>query len=238
MLSFFLALILVVTHLFAGHLRFLEGIPRSRWLSMAGGVSVAYVFLRLLPELSAGQETIRQSITNPILFLEHHVYLLALAGLVVFYGLERVVRASKSKAGQGKPVGSGIFWLHMGSFTIYNMLIGYLLSSQEVSALQSKALFAFAMALHFVVTDYGLREDHQDIYRRIGRWILAAAILVGWGIGMAVRVPELVLVAITAFLSGGIILNVMKEELPADRESRLLPFFLGVVFYSILLLVL
>ena len=44
--------VLAVVHLFAAHLRFLRGVPRSRWLSIAGGVSVAYVFVHLLPELA------------------------------------------------------------------------------------------------------------------------------------------------------------------------------------------
>jgi len=33
------------------------------------------------------------------------------------------------------------------------------------------------MALHFVVNDNGLREHHREVYDRIGRWILAAAII-------------------------------------------------------------
>jgi hypothetical protein len=41
----------IIVHLIAGRLRFLEGIPRSRWLSMAGGVSVAYLFIHVFPDL-------------------------------------------------------------------------------------------------------------------------------------------------------------------------------------------
>ncbi len=52
---------LAVVHLFSGKLRFLEGIPRSIWLSMAGGISVAYVFVHLLPELAEEQEAIREA---------------------------------------------------------------------------------------------------------------------------------------------------------------------------------
>jgi hypothetical protein len=35
--------------------------------------------------------------------------------------------------------------------------------------------------------------------------------------------------------SGGIILNVLKEELPEERKSRFLPFAGGVVGYAVLL---
>ena len=46
---------LVVVHVVTPALRFLEGTPRSVWLSVAGGVSVAYVFVHLMPELAAGE---------------------------------------------------------------------------------------------------------------------------------------------------------------------------------------
>jgi len=38
-LSFIFAIVLSVIHLSAGRLRFLDVIPRSRWLSVAGGGS-------------------------------------------------------------------------------------------------------------------------------------------------------------------------------------------------------
>ncbi len=47
-----MALFLAAVHLFSGRLYFLDSVPRSRWLSIAGGVSVAYVFVNLLPELA------------------------------------------------------------------------------------------------------------------------------------------------------------------------------------------
>src|SRR5829696_9732612 len=76
-------------HLFSGRLQFLGVSPRSRWLSAAGGVSVAYVFVHLLPDLADEQETIREATDENLSFLEYHVYLVALVGLVAFYGLER-----------------------------------------------------------------------------------------------------------------------------------------------------
>ena len=43
-----LALGFALIHLLIGRLAFLRAIPRSRWLSGAGGVAVAYVFLHVL----------------------------------------------------------------------------------------------------------------------------------------------------------------------------------------------
>ncbi len=53
--------ILVLVHLFSSNLRFLAVIPRSRWLSIAGGVAIAYIFVHLIPELNRGQASLIQS---------------------------------------------------------------------------------------------------------------------------------------------------------------------------------
>jgi hypothetical protein len=94
------------------------------------------------------------------------------------------------------------------------------------------------MALHFVVTDYGLNEDHKAPYRRIGRWVLAVAVALGWLLGLATKIPEAVVAALTAFLGDGVVLNVLKEEVPSERQSRFWAFAGGAVAYSALLLAL
>ncbi|MDV2992513.1 MAG: hypothetical protein N4J56_002167 [Chroococcidiopsis sp. SAG 2025] len=55
-LSALFAVILALVHLFSGKLRFLEVTVRSIWLSASSGVSVAYVFVHILPELSQAQD--------------------------------------------------------------------------------------------------------------------------------------------------------------------------------------
>lgn len=231
----------VLVHLFAGKLRFLDVIPRSIWFSMAGGVSVAYVFLHIFPELQEAQERIGRGFP----WVERHVYLVSLFGLAVFYGLERTMKSSQQRRGE-KPgsgegattVSSGIFWLHILAFAVYNALIGYLLVHREQQDLRGLLLFSGAMALHFFVNDYGLRQDHKDSYRRIGRWLLAAAIVIGWIFGLATTVGGAATAVLFAFLAGGVVLNVLKEELPEERQSRFLPFAFGAAAYAALLLLL
>ncbi|MBD1864014.1 MULTISPECIES: hypothetical protein [Trichocoleus] len=235
------AVALVLVHLFSSNLRFLEAVPRSRWLSFGSGVSVAYVFVHVLPDLSAAQETLRETWGKGWTFLEHHVYLVALVGLAVFYGLERTAKISRRRnreSGQGDVTETGVFWLHMGSFALYNALIGYLLLHREEAGFASLLLFAVAMALHFVVNDYGLREHHKKYYDQVGRWILAASVMAGWVIGSGTQVPQAAIAVLFAFLAGGIVLNVLKEELPDDRESRFWAFLVGAAGYSALLLAL
>lgn len=49
--TLWLAIGFALIHLASKHLKFLKSLPRSRLLSAAGGIAVAYVFLRTLPEL-------------------------------------------------------------------------------------------------------------------------------------------------------------------------------------------
>ncbi len=238
------AVVFALVHLFGGRLKFLSYVPRSRWLSMAGGVAVAYVFVHLLPELSRHQETFEDEIDPGMLgFLEQHVYLIALFGLVVFYGLDRVAKLSGQRRERRAPgsggeddAGKRIFAVHIVAYAAYNALIGYLLLHREEPGLQSFAFYAVAMALHFLANDRGLEHDHGRLYRTYGRWLLAAAALVGWWIGLVQPIDQIVLSALFAFLAGGVILNVLKEELPEERESRFGAFAGGAAVYAVLLL--
>ena len=240
LLTALLAAGLAVIHLYSGRMRFLDVLPRSRWLSAAGGISVAYVFVHLLPDLAEEQETIREATGESFTFLEYHVYLVALVGLAVFYGLERSARVSRRRrrgAGEEDATEDGVFRLHVASFALYNALIGYLLLHREEPGFQSLVLFAFAMGVHFVVNDYGLRAHHTGAYDRIGRWVLVAGILSGWVVGIFFEVSEAAIAVLFGFLAGGVIMNVLKEELPEERESRFWAFALGAALYAVILLV-
>lgn len=223
MTSFLAVAVLVIVHAAASKLRLIHETPRSRWLSAAGGVSAAYVFLHLLPGLAESSRGFGLD-----LGLEP-AFALAFAGLVVFYGLMRAAAESR-RSSPNESTSPRVFWLHLVVFAVYNAVIGAMLHRQE-----SLVLFTCAMALHFLVVDYGLDADHREPYRRYGRWVIIAAIVVGWGLSLAADLPEVAVEVLISILAGAIVLNVMKEELPADRESRFLPFLTGGVGYGALL---
>jgi len=250
--------LLALVHLGVSGLHRLDERPRRFWLSMGSGTAVAYVFLHLLPDLQQHQGELEQASDAMLGWLDRHVYLLALLGLAVFYGLERLTlqerrahlrgssRAVETALGTdhrtqddprpGEQTSATTFWLSVSGFTIYNALIGHLLVGQASQGMGPLILLTAAMALHFLVNDYALREHHQTRYRRTGRWVLSAAVLLGTGVGLAGLVPPLVVSLLVAFLAGGVVLNVLKEELPAANESRFGAFLLGMVGYAALLL--
>jgi hypothetical protein len=232
--------------------------PRSVWLSLAGGASVAYVFVHLLPELGHLQEQwVHEgpvgSGEGVLGWLDHHIYLVALLGFGVFYGLEQWVRRRRRVEDDGDAAMDdaddavhheddapaaplGVFWFHIGSFAIYNALIGYLLLHREEGGTASMAIFTGAMGLHFLVNDFGLRDHHKRLYDRWGRWLLAASAVAGCLLGLAWELPGAVVAVLLAVLAGSVVLNVIKEELPEERASRFGAFAAGAGGYAVLLL--
>ena len=203
---------------------------RRQFLSLAGGASVAYVFVLLLPEISEAALTV-SSTTERAFLNEQVVYLLTLTGFVTFYGIETAaVRRSRGTVEENE----FIFWAHVGVFAIYGGLVGFLLFHQEESDPLSLTLYAVAMGLHFLVTDAGLHRHHGLAFDRSARWLLAAGTLAGGVVGLLVPVPGLSAAMLLGFLAGALALNVLKEELPWVDEIRFVAFAVGALVFTIL----
>ncbi len=126
--------------------------------------------------------------------------------------------------------------VHMASFSVYNALVGYLLLHREVMTLGALAFFTVAMALHFVVTDYALNEDHKAPYERVGRWILIAAVFIGWAIGAGAEVSDAAIAALNRLPRRRCRSERAQREIPSERRSRFWAFTLGAGGYAVLLL--
>lgn len=237
--TFVMTLAFCAVHLFVGRLRILDATPRSRWLSFAGGVAVGYVFLHIMPEIGAHAASFERATGLAAPLAEAAVYTLALAGLILFYGMERAIVASRDarreSEGRDRPE-HAMFRLHIGANGLLIFVIAYLLNHREDESAAGLALYFVAMMLHFVTADYGARRHHVELYDRRGRWALVLATLGGWLAGVALALPPLAIGGLFAFVGGAIILVVLKEELPEERQSYFLPFFAGTALYAALAL--
>jgi hypothetical protein len=210
---------------------------RRRWVSVAAGVSVAYVFVDVLPELGAQHQAFRTASREGLLFAEQRIYVLALLAFVALYGLEHMVLASRERRREAAATGAAdsVYWLHLGGFAAYSALIGYLLVERAERGPIALAAYGFAMALHFLIVDHSLREQHGRLYDRTGRWVLAASVLVGWMVGATTPFSKVVSARLFAVLAGGVVITSLRAELPGDREGRFWPFCLGAAAYAVLL---
>jgi hypothetical protein len=238
-LALFLAVALAIVHVFIVRLPIFTVIPRYRWTSFAGGVSISFVFLEIFPELSHAKEKLENSELSVLHHFDNQFHLIALIGLLVFYGMGSFALRINSfgHSSRDKEVTrSTVFWIRISGFAILNVIFGYLLHDLSEHSMFDCILFFIAVALHFFITDENLREDHPSIYDKKGRWLLAGAIILGAVIGHVVRLDEAAITIVWAFSAGSMILNVLMHELPKERETCFWSFFSGSAVYTALLL--
>lgn len=201
--------------------------------SFGAGIAVAYVFVQVVPELHSARRSFTSAASATLPFDGMVVYFVALVGFLVFYGLDHLrqrVRPGDSASARAA------FRLHIGGFAAYVWLVSGQLVAYPREAHTSLALFAVAMAMHFVGVDHLLRQDHGERYDRVGKFVLASASAAGWVAGLLLSIPPGLLALSVAFVSGAVIVNSSIMELPSESDGRFVPFLCGGLIYGLVLL--
>jgi hypothetical protein len=231
------AMLLFATTFLAGNLVHpLQGLIRDRRsiISFGAGISVAYVFVYAIPELCSVRRTFTAAVSMTLPYGGMVVHFLALVGFLVFYDLDHLSRRLKEAAKAG---GAGLgFKFHIAGFAVYVWLMGYLLVNNLDKSPVSTALYAVAIAFHFLALGHALQGDYGTKYVAVGRFVLAGMSVVGWGTGLLFPLPQHVLALLTAFISGAIIMNSAVMELPTEKNGRFLPFMIGGTVYGLILM--
>src|SRR5262245_15335743 len=212
---------------------------RRRYISAAAGISVAYVFVDVLPELEAQRKIVVEAAEGQeLLFAEQRIYLLALLSFVVMYGLQHMVLVNRDR--RRETIASGdtdrFYWLQLGGYAAYSALIGYLLVDRADRGALALTAYTFAMAVHFLIVDHSLTEEHGRAYGSRGRRLLTASVLAGWLVAVLSPLSEAVVARLFALLAGGVVITSLRAELPDDRVGRFWPFCLGAVLFAIVLM--
>jgi hypothetical protein len=226
MMSLLAVLAVAALHLLAGRMHRRAKL-RPAWLTAASGMAVAYVFVHLLPELASSQaEWIEARRDHVLDWLDSQIYLAALVGLIGSVGLDRAVRARLWSP----------FWLEVIAYAVYNALIGAF--AIRIKGVVPLVLAVIAFGAHFVLNDHYLYLRYREPYERKGRWVLAGAVLVGWVIAALWTVPVVIMAGLLGIISGGMIANVLKDELPEGAQGDFAPWAGGALGYAVLLLAL
>ena len=233
------ALIFAAAYLAGGWLGATESAERfwsrRRFISAAAGISVAYVFIDVLPELELQrQAVVKAAEGTELLFAEQRIYVLALLSFVVFYGLEHMVLVNRDLRRERVASGEAdaVYRLQFAGFALYSALIGYLVVERAERGALALLAYTVAMAVHFLIVDHSLDEEHGRSYGRRGRWLLAASVFAGWLIGVTAPLSEVVVARLFAVLAGGVVMTSLRAELPDDRQGRFWPFCLGAVIFA------
>jgi hypothetical protein len=260
-IGFALTIILALVPAISIDVEALTLIPREKWFSFAGGVAIAYVVLDILPRLTQAFMTVEPGQLNTPTTFEISAYSLILLGILVFYGLEALVRSSQSSPqSSSKPaplplqdplqdrdehnqssrsLPLAITILHITCFVAYTFILSNLLNSFLFqSQLIEQSLFSTVLLLYFIVLDEQLQERHQAAYRKVGRWCLAIAILFGALVPTNPLRDTLAGYLFWAFIAGSLLFNGLKDELSEQNGSCYWSFCFGTVVFSIVLLLL
>ena len=193
-------------------------------VSFGAGMSSAYVFVHVMPELGVARESFAETTPLPLWFHGMIIYFVALAGFILFYALDHLRKSERT------------YDLHQTGFAAYVLLAGYLLVNHLEEKSSGTALYAVAIACHFLAVDHELAKHHGPAYTQWGRFILAAMSVLGWLLGLLIALPHYIVALLVAFLSGAVIMNSTVMELPSEKDGRFLPFVLGGLIYGLILL--
>ena len=230
--------ILASVHVFVKVLSRLGSAARNAVLSAGAGASLAYVLMSILPKLAEKQDSLTRSVDTGLRgFLEHHVYLVAMAGLVAYYGIARVAAYGSEEASAASPSRyRAVLTVAVVGNSAYGMLIGYLIVNRLKLGLFSLILICLGMGTLFLVTDHSLREKWTAAYDSWIRWVLASALVAGWVLGVWVEVTDNVVALWFAFLAGLMLITTIKEKVSIDEGGSFWYFLAGVVVFTVLLL--
>ena len=231
------ALLFAGIFLAGGRIHPLQPLFRDRRgpFSFAAGMSAAYVFVHVMPELHAARQSFTESVA--LRFEGVGIYFLALVGFLVFYGLDHLVTRLQQDAAAGEEGAAGpAFRVHVGGFAMYVLMVWYLLVRNLEDTRPTLALFTVAMSAHFLGIAHSIRDELGAPYERVGRFVLAGAAVVGWGLGLLFPLPPYVLALLVSFVSGAVIVNSAIMELPSDKDGRFVPFMVGGLLYGLILL--
>jgi hypothetical protein len=229
-------LVFCAAYAFAAGIRGLTTGFKRRWAALSAGVSLAYVFMDIVPELAERSHYIREAAKyaiNPV----KRIYSITLLGMLTFVALAHLgrIKSNQDRGEHVQPVADWYFLVHVGGFAFYNILVGFLAVGRARVSILSLCIYVFAIALHMVMIDGMLTETHGSSYTRWGRKALAFGVLIGWLLGITGTLSELTFSRLFAFLAGGIVITSANEEFPREDQSRFWYFVAGAVLYGTLL---
>jgi zinc transporter ZupT len=88
--------------------------------------------------------------------------------------------------------------------------------------------------MYFLVVDHRLLELHKSSFLSTGRWVLSAAIPLGWAIGLMTVISPPIVTFLLSFVAGSMVLMVIQEEYSETGSSSFPASLVGICLYSAL----
>ncbi|MCW4022883.1 MAG: hypothetical protein ACOWW1_09310 [archaeon] len=214
---------------------------KKKIFSLFGGIAAAYVFVDLLPKLEQAQDHIR----NLFQGLPNFVYSvaapsMAFLGFMIFFGIEHLAISSQEKnemENNDSISNRKTFAVHLGNILFINLIVGYLLRFEAELGTFALALYSIILSLHFITLDESMEDHYSKDYTSFGRYVAGLAPLVGWVLSVFFPENQSEGYIILAVVTGAVLFNSIKNEIPSTTESNVKMFFVGASITAITLFI-
>jgi hypothetical protein len=237
------AFVFSIINLFSFRIRSYAGINKHRLLSLFSGITAAFVFLDLLPSLQQSNQNLAILINSEaVIVYEDAIFLVVFFGFLLFFSLECIAigRLKRAKGASDKKQSDNttVYFVHYASSIFLQFIISFSLLFEYQYSIVGGVLFTFAVSLHLVASDNALEETYPKLHGSNGRYF--ATIIPLLGVILSLVFPERMLEVsvLLAFVSGAILYQSIRSEIPTvNQKSSLALFLAGALFYAAILII-
>ncbi len=196
---------------------------RMELISFSSGISIVYIFLFLLPEITRYAEIINVK----------YEYFIILLGFILLHLVEKLIY----KHSRSIELRKELKFEHSIAFFIYHFLVGIIFVKLFQTTISRGVLFGITILFHSAISGLSMQEIHYHIREsEIMKIILSSSTILGTITGLLLSIPNKEYYALLSFITGVIFYVIIRDALPEDRKGKPLFFMIGVLFYTIIFL--
>jgi zinc transporter ZupT len=217
-------IILGALHYFSENLELAAEPKRFRIISFGAGISIAYLFLHLLPHTY-----------EAAIHLEEWVFLFLLLGFALFHLSEKYVYQHIRQEKRAKELKE----IHSIIFFVYHFTVGIVIADLFQAEILEGFLFVIPVALHVGVSTISLSKIHGEIRESVFiKVILSLSTLLGVVFALLIHIPDIVNNILVSFIAGVLLYIIVKEFLPEKEKGKPLFFIFGLLLFCVFSIVL
>jgi zinc transporter ZupT len=210
-------LLLGVIHFFSESIQVSKSRARWRLISFAAGLSIAYLFLDLLPHTY-----------HTAVDLREWVFLFLLLGFTVFHLIEKYIYQHTESDRRMKDLKE----VHSIAFFVYHFSVGIALEEILRASVLEGSLFVVPVAFHAGLSSASLSGIHGDLRERMWvRVLLSLSTLAGVLFATLIHVPAILYSILVSLIAGVLLYIIVREFLPHEEKGKPLYFVLGLIFF-------
>ncbi len=216
-----LGIFLSIVHYYSGRLAQFFGASKLKLVSFSAGVSIAYFFLMLMPEIYGG-----------FLYINKLIFVFILVGFVLFHLTEKIIYQHEKKEQLMRDLKEA----HSLVFFFYHFIVGLVLIRILADSFIEGMLFFIPILFHMTVTNLSLNEIHRKITEyRLMRFLLCLSSLIGIVFALFADISNILYYTLFSFIGGAMLYIVVREEIPKEKKGSPPYFILGAFIYSLLI---